>query len=46
MLDGTEDYRFLDYSNGFIRNGGSSGMDQLPDDDPADNKIRFMLRYV
>ena len=45
VLDGTEDYRFLDYSNGFIRNGGSSGMDQLPDDDPADNKIRFMLRY-
>lgn len=38
-------YRFLEYSNNLIRCGGSSGMAGLPDDDPADNKIQFMLQY-
>lgn len=44
VLD-AEDYRFLEYSNDFIRGGGSSGMQRLPDDDPTDNKIQFMQKF-
>lgn len=44
VLDG-QNYRFLEYSNNFIRGGGSSGMLRLPDDDPTDNKIQFMQKF-
>lgn len=44
VLD-AENYRFLEYSNDFIRGGGSSGMLRLPDDNPTDNKIQFMQEY-
>jgi len=44
VLD-AEDSLFLEYSDDFIRGGGSGGMQSLPDDDPTDNRIQFMQRY-
>ena len=40
-----DSYRFLDYTDNFIRGGGSSWMRRLPDSDPTDNKIQFMQKY-
>lgn len=45
VLDADGGYRFLDYSDNLLRGGGSSGMRALPDDDPTDNKIRFVQEY-